>query len=105
MKVVKNKLAPPFREAQFDIIFGQGISKVGEIVDMGSDMDIIGKSGAWYSYNGAKIAQGRDAAKQFLSDNPEMANEIELKIKEKVASNIIKVPALDVEDEEMGDDD
>ncbi len=105
VKVVKNKLAPPFREAQFDIIFGQGISKVGEIVDMGSDMDIIGKSGAWYSYNGAKIAQGRDAAKQFLSDNPEMANEIELKIKEKVASNIIKVPALDVEDEEMGDDD
>ncbi len=105
VKVVKNKLAPPFREAQFDIVFGLGISKTGEIVDMGSEMDIIGKSGAWYSYNGAKIAQGRDAAKQFLSDNPEMANEIELKIKEKISSNIVKVPAASIEDEEMGDDD
>ena len=86
VKVVKNKLAPPFRVAQFDIIFGQGISKAGEIIDLGSDMDIIQKSGAWYSYNGAKIAQGRDAAKQFLLDNPEVALEIEQKVKEKVAS-------------------
>jgi recombination protein RecA len=86
VKVVKNKLAPPFRVATFDIIFGEGISKAGEIIDMGSEYDIIQKSGAWYSYNGAKIAQGRDAAKQFLLDNPEMAGEIELKIKEKIAS-------------------
>ncbi len=86
VKVVKNKLAPPFRIAQFDIIFGQGISKVGEIIDLGSDMDIIQKSGAWYSYNGAKIAQGRDSAKQFLLDNPEVALEIENKVKEKVAA-------------------
>ncbi len=86
VKVVKNKLSPPFRIAQFDIVFGQGISKVGEIIDLGADLDIIQKSGAWYSYEGAKIAQGRDAAKLFLQDNPEMANEIELKIKERVAA-------------------
>lgn len=84
VKVVKNKLAPPFRVAQFDIVFGEGISKVGEIIDLGSDYDIIQKSGAWYSYNGAKIAQGRDAAKQFLTDNPEAALEMELKIKERI---------------------
>lgn len=87
VKVVKNKLSPPFRVAQFDIIFGEGISKVGEIIDLGTDLDIIQKSGAWYSYDDAKIAQGRDAAKQFLLDNPEVAAEIELKIKEKVVSN------------------
>ncbi|MBL7798681.1 MAG: recombinase RecA [Saprospiraceae bacterium] len=86
VKVVKNKLSPPFRVASFDIVFGQGISKVGEIIDLGTDLDIIQKSGAWYSYEGAKIAQGRDAAKLFLQDNPEMAAEIEQKIKEKVAS-------------------
>ncbi|HND86785.1 MAG TPA: recombinase RecA [Saprospiraceae bacterium] len=86
VKVVKNKLAPPFRVASFDIIFGQGISKAGEIIDLGSDYDIVQKSGAWYSYNGAKIAQGRDAAKQFLQDNPEVALEIENRIKEKISS-------------------
>ncbi|MFN4255018.1 MAG: recombinase RecA [Saprospiraceae bacterium] len=86
VKVVKNKLAPPFRVASFDIVFGEGISKTGEIVDLGTDFDIIQKSGSWYAYNGAKIAQGRDAAKQFLADNPEVALEIEGKIKEKVAA-------------------
>ena len=97
VKVVKNKLAPPFRVAAFDIIFGEGISKVGEIIDLGSDMDIIQKSGAWYSYNGAKIAQGRDAAKNFLQDNPEVALEIEQKIKEKLASGAVKAaPAAKV---------
>jgi recombination protein RecA len=83
VKVAKNKLAPPFKIAQFDIMFGQGISKTGEIVDLGADVDIIQKSGSWYSYNGTKIAQGRDAAKQFMEDNPEVASEIEAKIKEK----------------------
>lgn len=87
VKVVKNKLAPPFRVAAFDIMFGQGISKSGEIVDIGSDQEVIQKSGAWYSYNGAKIAQGREAAKQFLEDNPEVALEIEKKIKEKLAGS------------------
>jgi recombination protein RecA len=84
VKVVKNKLAPPFRVANFDIMFGEGISKTGEIVDLGADHDIIQKSGSWYSYDGAKIAQGRDAAKQFLMDNPEVAFEIEQKIKARI---------------------
>lgn len=90
VKVVKNKLAPPFRIAQFDIVFGEGISKAGEIIDLGADYDIIQKSGAWYSYGGAKIAQGRDAAKQFLQDNPEVALEIEQKIKERILSGTPK---------------
>jgi recombination protein RecA len=84
VKVVKNKLAPPFRVAEFDIMYGEGISKVGEIVDLGVDHDIIQKSGAWYSYKGAKIAQGREAAKQFFQDNPEAAEEIEVAIKKKL---------------------
>lgn len=93
VKVVKNKLAPPFREAEFDIVFGKGISKSGEIVDLASEHDIIQKSGAWYAYNGAKIAQGRDGAKLFIEDNPELAAEVEGKIKEKLASMRIVVPA------------
>jgi recombination protein RecA len=84
VKVVKNKLAPPFRIALFDITYGAGISKTGEIIDIGVDEDIIQKSGAWYSYAGAKIAQGREGAKQFLLDNPEVSWEIEQKIKEKI---------------------
>lgn len=84
VKVVKNKLAPPFRIAEFDIMYGEGISKVGEIVDLAVDYDIIQKSGAWYAYDNAKIAQGRDAAKRFLKDNPEVADEIELLVKDKI---------------------
>ncbi len=84
VKVVKNKVAPPFRIATFDIMFGQGISKTGEIVDLGVDHDVIQKSGSWYSYGNAKIAQGRESAKQFLEDNPEVAAEIEAKIKNKI---------------------
>lgn len=91
VKVVKNKLAPPFRIAEFDIMYGEGISKTGEIVDLGVDHDIIQKSGAWYSYNDAKIAQGREAAKQFLADNPEVALEIEMKIKEKIVGMTAQV--------------
>ncbi len=84
VKVVKNKLAPPFRVAEFDITYGMGVSKTGEIVDLGVDNDIIKKSGAWYSYDDAKIAQGREAAKQFFADNPEVAMEVEQKIKAKI---------------------
>jgi len=80
VKVVKNKLAPPFRLALFDIMFGEGVSKTGEIIDHGVETKIIGKSGSWYSYNDTKIAQGREGAKQFLRDNPEVALEIEKKI-------------------------
>jgi len=81
VKVAKNKLAPPFRVAEFDITYGEGISKIGEIVDLGVDCDIVEKSGSWYAYNGTKIAQGREAAKQFMVDNPEVADEIEDRIK------------------------
>jgi recombination protein RecA len=84
VKVVKNKVAPPFKAAEFDIIFGEGISKTGEIIDMGVDMSIIQKSGSWYSYNGDKLGQGRDAVKNLLLDNPEMSQEIEKKIREKI---------------------
>ncbi|GAB5551824.1 MAG: recombinase RecA [Saprospiraceae bacterium] len=84
VKIAKNKLAPPFRIALFDIIYGQGISKSGEIIDIGVDMDIVKKSGAWYSYDGAKIAQGRESAKRFMEDNPGVAAEIEHKIKTKL---------------------
>lgn len=83
VKVVKNKLAPPFRIATFDIVFGEGISKTGEIIDLGVETDIVQKSGSWFSYEGTKIAQGREAAKQFMADNPELAVEIENKIKNK----------------------
>lgn len=81
VKVAKNKLAPPFKVASFDITFGKGISKSGEIVDLAVDLNILDKSGAWYGYAGTKIAQGRDACKQFMEDNPEVAAEIENKIK------------------------
>ncbi len=81
VKVVKNKLAPPFRIAEFDIMYGKGVSKAGEIVDLAVDLDIIHKSGSWYAYDETKIAQGRDAAKRFLLDNPEVMEEIENKIK------------------------
>jgi len=84
VKVVKNKVAPPFRAAEFDIIFGEGISKTGEIIDMGTELGIVQKSGSWYSYNNDRLGQGREGVKQILVDNPELANEIEAKIREKV---------------------
>ena len=77
VKVVKNKVAPPFQKAEFEIMFGEGISKAGEIMDLGVKFDIIKKSGSFYSYNGSKLAQGRDAAKAIIQDNPELAEEIE----------------------------
>jgi len=80
VKVVKNKVAPPFRQAEFDMIFGEGISKIGEIIDIGTDMEIIKKSGSWFSYGTTKLGQGRDAVKQLFKDNAELAAEIEAKI-------------------------
>jgi len=82
VKVVKNKVAPPFRQVEFDIIFGEGISKVGEIIDMGVELGILQKSGSWFSYGDSKIGQGRDSVKQFLFDNPEMMDQLEGKIRE-----------------------
>ena len=85
VKVVKNKVAPPFRKAEFEITFGEGISKIGEIVDLGVEYDIIKKNGSWFSYEDSKLAQGRDATKALLKDNPELCEELEAKIKEKLA--------------------
>lgn len=85
VKVVKNKVAPPFRQAEFDIVFGEGISKMGEIIDMGVEYGVIQKSGSWFSYESNKLGQGRDAVKQLLLDNPEVAAEVETKIKAKIA--------------------
>ena len=82
VKIVKNKMAPPFKKAEFDIVYGEGISRVGEILDLAVEKDIIQKSGSWFSYNDTKLAQGRDAVKQLLSDNEELCNEIEAKVRE-----------------------
>ena len=90
VKVVKNKVAPPFKKAEFEITFGEGISKIGEILDLGVDYDIIQKSGSWFSYNGTKLAQGRDATKTLLKDNPELTEEIEGLIREAIKANASK---------------
>lgn len=88
VKVVKNKVAPPFRQTEFDIMFGEGISKIGEIIDMGVELGIINKSGSWFAYADNKIGQGRDAVKQFLLDNPEVADEIEGRIREQLQTPV-----------------
>jgi len=93
VKVVKNKMAPPFKEAEFDVMYGTGISRDGEIVDLGSEIGIVEKSGAWYSYGGERIGQGREAAKQFLKDHPETAQQIMAKVMEKMG---IKRPEAEV---------
>ena len=85
VKIAKNKVAPPFRNAQFDIMYGEGISKVGEIVDLGVEQGIIDKSGSWFSYNGTKLGQGRESVKTLLKDNPELSTELEQKIKDSLA--------------------
>ena len=82
VKVVKNKIAPPFRSAEFDVVFNEGISKLGEVIDIGVEKNIIEKSGAWFSYNGTRIGQGRENVKVFLREHPEMADEIETKVRE-----------------------
>jgi recombination protein RecA len=82
VKVVKNKVASPFKTAEFDILFGEGISRHGEIIDMGVNAQILDKSGAWYAYNGEKIGQGRDNAREFLRENPDLSREIENKVRE-----------------------
>ena len=92
VKVVKNKVAPPFRQVEFDIIFGEGISKVGEIIDMGVELGILQKSGSWFSYGDSKVGQGRDAVKQFLFDNPDLMDEMEGRIRE--ALLVADVPAV-----------
>lgn len=93
VKVVKNKLAPPFRIAEFDVMFGQGISKAGEIIDLGVDFDIIKKAGSWFSYGDTKLGQGRDGVKQILLDNPDLMDELEAKIKAVVTGELLEEKA------------
>ncbi|MGO9602004.1 MAG: recombinase RecA [Candidatus Binataceae bacterium] len=99
VKVVKNKVAPPFREAEFDILYGSGISKEGELVDLGSEQGVIEKLGAWYSYGGERIGQGRENARDLLKANPKLADEIEQKIRAKIAAKTIVLPAAAATDE------
>jgi len=103
VKVVKNKVAPPFREAIFDILYGEGISRQGEIIDLGVQAKLVDKAGAWYSYNGERIGQGKDNAREFLRENPEMAREIENRIRESLGVNAMaeSLPGVaEVADEE-----
>ena len=101
VKVVKNKLAPPFKVVEFDIMYGEGISKAGEVLDLGVDLNVIDKSGSWFSYNGNRLGQGRDAVKDLIKDNPELMDELEIKIKEKIKGNdnalLDKKPVIEVE--------
>lgn len=90
VKVVKNKMAPPFRSTEFDVLYGEGVSRTGEVLDLGVEYDVIQKSGSWFSYSGTKLAQGRDAVKELLRDNPELAEEIEAKVREKIAEGATK---------------
>jgi recombination protein RecA len=89
VKVVKNKVAPPFKQAEFDILYGQGISREGGLIDMGVENGFIRKSGAWYTYEGDQLGQGKENARNFLRDNPDLANEIEKKIKEKLGIGVV----------------
>ena len=101
VKVVKNKVAPPFREAEFDIVYGKGISKVGNILDLGVNLDIVNKSGAWFSYNGERIGQGRENAKKYLEDHPEVAKEIEKKVRDNFSEAFEKSLGEEEIDEEQ----
>lgn len=89
VKVVKNKVAPPFKVVEFDIMYGRGISKSGEIIDIGVELDVIKKAGSWFSYNDNKLGQGRDSVKQLIEDNPELMEELETKIKEKISGSVV----------------
>jgi recombination protein RecA len=100
VKVVKNKVAPPFRQAEFDIMYGLGISREGSLVDIGTNMEIIAKSGTWYSYAGTRLGQGKENAKEYLKDNPEIAIEIESKIRESLLTGEVKV-AVRVEEDDI----
>lgn len=97
VKVVKNKVAPPFKKVEFDIMYGEGISKVGEILDLGVELDIIDKSGSWFAYSGSKLGQGRDSVKKIIKDNPELMDEIEAKIRAKI--NGTETPIEEIEED------
>ncbi len=99
VKVVKNKLAPPFKKAEFEILYGEGISRLGELIDMGVEHDLVDKAGSWYSYNGERIGQGKENARSYLAENPEMANDIDQKLREKL------LPSLDGLNQDIEADD
>jgi recombination protein RecA len=103
VKVVKNKLAPPFRQVEFDIIYGEGVSKTGELIDLGVKGGIVEKSGAWFSYNSQRLGQGRENAKQFLRENPEVADEIELAIRQNSGLIAERITDPFAEGEDEGD--
>jgi recombination protein RecA len=103
VKVVKNKVAPPFRTAEFDIMFSQGISREGNVLDIATDLNLIKKSGSWYEYNGSKIAQGRDSAKEYLKENPKVTDELYNQIKKLVLSGKESIP-LEIAVEETNEE-
>src|SRR5699024_2835500 len=109
VKVVKNKVAPPFREAEFDIIYGEGISKEGNILDMAVNLDIIEKSGSWFSYNGERIGQGRENVKKYLKDNPKVLEDVEKKVRDNFAKAFEQslgeeLPEVEDDDEDETDE-
>jgi recombination protein RecA len=105
VKVVKNKVSPPFKQAEFDILYGHGISREGSLIDMGVDHGFVRKAGAWYTYEGDQLGQGKENSRAFLKDNPDLADEIEKKIKEKLGIGAkVDEPAVDVTDDALSDD-
>jgi recombination protein RecA len=104
VKVVKNKVAPPFKKVEFDIIYGQGISREGEIIDLGVKYDFVEKSGAWYSYNGERIGQGKDNVRNFLQTNPEIAQEIETKIRARLLDIAVPEAKIEAKTEEKSEE-
>lgn len=103
VKIAKNKVAPPFKQCEFDIMYGQGISKVGELVDIGANIDVIKKSGAWYSYNDNKLGQGRENVKTFLLENPDLMNEIEMKVREYFEINKTPIEVTETDSKEKNE--
>lgn len=105
VKVVKNKVAPPFKQAEFDILYGEGISRYGEIIDIGTELNVLEKSGAWYSYNGQRLGQGKENVREFLKQHPDVCGEVEQKIREMKGIHLKSISAVDVDDEGMPEDD
>lgn len=101
VKVVKNKVAPPFKQVQFDILYGEGISRLGEIIDIGTDLKVLEKSGAWYSYDGRRLGQGKEKVRDLLAENPDLAKEVEGKIRELKGVHISSISAVDDEMPDM----
>ena len=105
VKVVKNKVAPPFKQAEFDILYGEGISRYGEIIDIGTELNVLEKSGAWYSYNGQRLGQGKENVREFLKQHPDVCGEVEQKIREMKGIHLKSISGVDGDDEGMPEDD